>query len=194
MRKPVKYALVAAALAALVAVLVFVNLPAKRAASGAEVSEQAASSDLAIGARVGEQLPDFTVECLDGSAFSLRQQRGKVVVINLWATWCGPCVQELPNFDRLQREHPTDAAVLAVHTSSVTKDVPAYLSAYSYEIPFAVDEDGSLGALLNASNALPQTIILDPDGVVTYNQPGALSYETLLALVAEAANRSCNEN
>ena len=173
MRKPVKYLLCAAALAALIAVLVLVNLPAKQAVSGAAA---------------GEQLPGFKAECLDGSTFSLLQQRGKVVVINLWATWCGPCVQELPNFDRLQREHPTDAAVLAVHAQPVTTDMQAYLSGYSYEIPFAVDEDGSLGALLNASTALPQTIILDPDGVVTYNQPGALSYETLLDLVA-AANR-----
>ena len=173
MKSTVKYILCAAALAALIAVLVIVNLPAKQAASGAAV---------------GEQLPDFTVECLDGSTFSPREQRGKVVVINLWATWCGPCVQELPNFDRLQREHLTDAAVLAVHAQPVTTDVQAYLSGYSYEIPFAVDEDGSLGALLNASTALPQTIILDPNGVVTYNQPGALSYETLLDLVA-AANR-----
>lgn len=175
MKPMVKYALCAVALAALIAVVVLVNLPAKQTA--------------ASGAAVGEQLPDFTVERLDGSAFSLREQRGKVVVINLWATWCGPCVQELPNFDRLQRERPTDAAVLAVHMPPVTTDVPAYLADYSYEIPFAVDEDGSLGALLNASAALPQTIILDPDGVVTYNRPGALSYETLLALVNEAANR-----
>ncbi len=174
MRPAVKNALCAAALAALIAVLVLVNLPAKQAASGTEV---------------GEQLPDFTVECLDGSSFSLRQQRGKVVVINLWATWCGPCVQELPNFDRLQRELPTDAAVLAVHTPPVTTDVRDYLSAYSYEYPFAVDEDGALSAILNASTALPQTIILDRDGVVTYNQPGALSYEALLDLVTEAANR-----
>ena len=174
MRSAVKYALCAIALAALIAVLVVVNLPAKPTAT--------------TGAAVGEQLPDFTVECLDGSTFRPEEQRGKVVVINLWATWCTPCVEELPNFDRLQREHPEDVAVLAVHTPPVTADVPDYLSAYSYEIPFAVDEDGALSAVLNASTVLPQTIILDPDGIVTYNQPGALSFETLLDLVASASD------
>ena len=173
MRSAVKYALFAIALAVLIAVLVVVNLPAKPTA--------------APGASVGEELPDFSVECLDGSMFRLEEQHGKVVVINLWATWCTPCVQELPNFDRLQRERPEDAAVLAIHTPPVTADVGDYLSAYSYEIPFAVDEDGALSAALNASTVLPQTIILDPDGVVTYNQPGALSYETLLDLVASAS-------
>ena len=174
MKPAVQYALCALALAALIAVLVLVNLPAKQTAPS--------------GTEVGEQLPDFTIECLDGSAFRLEEQRGKVVVINLWATWCTPCVQELPNFDRLQREHSEDAAVLALHSPPVTADVSDYLSAYSYEIPFAVDGDGSLSAALNASTVLPQTIILDPDGVVTYNQPGALSYEALLELIKEASD------
>ena len=168
MRQTVKIALCALALTALIAVLVIVNLPAKPAA--------------APGAAVGEALPDFTVECVDGSTFNLREQRGKVVVINLWATWCTPCVQELPHFDRLQREYPADVAVLALHSPPVTTDVADYLSDYDYEIPFAVDEDGSLSAALNASTVLPQTLIVDPDGVVTYNQPGSLTYEALLAL------------
>ena len=54
---------------------------------------------------------------------------------------------------------------------------------WSENIPFAVDEDGSLGAILNASTVLPQTVIVDPDGVVIYNQVGALDYETLCSLV-----------
>lgn len=168
MKRTVKFALWALALALLAAVLVTVNLPEKPAA--------------APGAAVGEELPDFTVECVDGSTFALSEQRGKVVVINLWATWCTPCVQELPHFDRLQAEHPADVAVLALHSPPVTTDVADYLAAFAYEIPFAVDDDGSLGAALNASTVLPQTIVLDPDGVVTYNQPGSLTYEALLAL------------
>ena len=161
----------AAALLLLAAVLVIANLPGKAPASGAEP---------------GERLSDFRVACLDGGAFRLSEQRGKVVVINLWATWCTPCVKELPQFDRLQREYPDDVAVLALHSPPVTTDVADYLSAFSYQIPFAVDEDGSVSALLNASTVLPQTVIVGPDGIVTYNQSGALSYEALLELVAKA--------
>ncbi|MBQ6431504.1 MAG: TlpA family protein disulfide reductase [Oscillospiraceae bacterium] len=170
------------ALALLAAVLVFVNLPEKAPPSVVDPTE---NTPVPLGAAVGETLPDFTITCTDGSAFTLSAQRGKVVVINLWATWCTPCVRELPNFDRLLRERKV--AVLAVHAPPVTTDVPAYLAAYGYAIPFAVDEDGSLSALLNASTVLPQTIVVSPEGVVTYNQEGALDYETLVSLVDAAA-------
>ena len=67
----------AAALLLLGAVLLLVNRPEGKHAPDP-------------GSQVGEQLPDFTVQCVDGSSFTLSEQRGKVVVINLWATWCTP--------------------------------------------------------------------------------------------------------
>jgi thiol-disulfide isomerase/thioredoxin len=160
-----------AALLLLAAVLVLVNLPGKTPPAGAEP---------------GELLPDFSVACVDGSEFRLSEQRGRVVVINLWATWCTPCVRELPNFDRLSRERGEAVAVLAMHTPPVTADVAEYLSAFSYTMPFAVDETGELAEMLGASTVLPQTLILDSEGLVTYNRVGALSYEELCALVDAA--------
>ena len=172
MKRSTRRLLWALALVLLAAVLVFVNLPQAKA--------------LPQGSQPGEQLPDFTVRCVDGSDFTLSAQRGQVVVLNLWATWCTPCVKELPSFDRLQQEHPDEVSVLALHSPPVTTDVKAWLSGYSYQLPFAVDEDGSLAELLGASTVLPQTLILGPDGVVYYNQSGALSYEKLEELVAAA--------
>ncbi len=171
--KYVSWAIAAAALVALAVVLVLVNLPEKRAK--------------AAGTEVGEVLPDFTAECLGGSIFRLEEQRGKVVVINIWATWCAPCVKELPNFHHLQEEYGDNVVVLALHAAPITADVPSYLSNYSYNILFALDEQGELGNALNMSTVLPQTIIIAPDGTVAYNQPGALSYEKLVEIV-EAAN------
>ena len=171
MKKALKPMLRTAALLLLAAVLLFVNLPDP-------VPDP--------GAREGEILPDFTVECMDGSSFTLSRQRGKVVVINLWATWCTPCVRELPHFDRLLQERPEELAVLALHTPPVTVNVAEYLAAFSYTMPFAVDEDSSLARLLDASTVLPQTIILSPEGLVTYNRAGSLSYEELCALVDAA--------
>ena len=69
---------------------------------------------------------DFAVECLDGTEFRLSEHRGEVVVINLWATWCGPCVQELPEFAAFLSAHSRDVSVLAVHSEMVTEDVPAW--------------------------------------------------------------------
>ena len=172
MKTRIRRLLWALALLALAAELVLVNLPEQKPA--------------AIGAQEGEQMPDFTVSCLDGSEFTLSAQRGRVVVLNLWATWCTPCVRELPNFDRLLRERPDEVAVLALHAPPVTSDVEAYLADFSFSMPFAVDEDGSVSALCGASSVLPQTLVIDPDGTVTCNRVGSLSYEELSALVDAA--------
>jgi thiol-disulfide isomerase/thioredoxin len=173
----------AAALLLLAAVLVFVNLPGGGAS---ESDAREGTSSVPLGTQAGERLPDFTVKCVDGGVFTLSELRGKVVVLNLWATWCTPCVRELPNFDRLCQERGGEVAVLAIHVAPVTTDVREWLSGFSHTMPFAVDEDGSLGELLNASTVLPQTIVLDAQGVVTYNREGSLGYEELAELVAAA--------
>ena len=172
MKKRTGRILWAAALALLAAVLVSVNLPDKKPSAGAAE---------------GELLPDFAVTCLNGDTFRLSEQRGKTVVINIWATWCAPCVKELPHFDRLLRERPGEVAVLAVHAPPVTADVNEYLSAFTYVIPFAVDGTGTLNDTLDIRSVLPQTVIVSPDGIVTYNRSGALSYEELAALADKAA-------
>jgi len=140
------------------------------------------------GSAAGQTLPDFSVVCLDGSAFSPSLHRGQVTVINLWATWCAPCIGELPYFDRLQREHPEDVFVLALHADPVTDDIAAWLSAHDYSMAFAADEAGRASALLGNAGMLPQTVILDREGAVVYNRAGSMTYETLSALVAGVLN------
>lgn len=165
----------AVALAALAALLLWLNLPAGNAPAEAPV-----------GFAVGEQLNDFSVETLSGGVFHLAEKRGGPVFINLWATYCAPCVQELPHFDRLRREHP-EVAVLAVHSGLVTDDVAQYLSDKGWDVDFAVDdEDGTVYAAVGGSATLPQTIVLNGRGEVIYNLVGSVTYEKLTDLLAEA--------
>ena len=156
--------------------LVYFNLPGKA---------------LPTGTAAGEKLPDFAVACLDGEEFRLSAQEGKIVVLNLWATWCGPCVQELPEFAAFLQAHPRDVIILAVHSEMVTEDVPAWLENREglASLRFCVDEDGSLSALLGASDALPHTVILDRDGVVIYNLPGGMTLEKLEHTAKDALAR-----
>ena len=138
---------------------------------------------------VGGELEDFTLSCLDGTEFHLADTRGKVVFINLWATYCAPCVQELPYFDALYREHEGELAMLAVHASLVTDDPAAFLADKGWSLPFAVDTaDDSLWGIVNGSSTLPQTIVLDRNGVVVYNQKGSVTPELLEALYAQASS------
>ena len=176
------------ALAVLCAALVYFNRPAPAVSEASPTPEAAVeyASDAPLGHQVGEQLPDFTLTALSGEDFVLSAHRGKVVILNLWATWCTPCVNELPHFDRLQAEHPEEVAVLAIHSDLITDDVAGYLSRFEYGIEFAVDEGGAVIASVGGSTMLPQTVVLDPCGVVTYNQVGSVTYEVLEQLLSEA--------
>ena len=133
------------------------------------------------------ELEDFTLTCLDGTEFHLADTRGKVVFINLWATYCGPCVHELPYFNDLYKEHGDDIAMLAAHSSIVTDDPAEFLKDKGWEIPFTVDtDDDLLWKIVNGSSTLPQTIVLDKDGIVVYNQKGSVTPEMLEALYKQA--------
>ena len=179
-----------AALLVLAAALVFFNLPSPpRQDTAAEVFPpdlNRYASSAPLGFHPGEQLPDFSLTLTDGKEFVLGECRGKVTVINLWATWCTPCVNELPHFDRLQRNHPDDVRVLAIHSDLITDDVNAYLSGFDYQISFAVDAEGGVIASLGGSVMLPQTVVLNPRGEVTYNKAGSVTYEALEELVTAA--------
>ena len=145
-------------------------------------------SDAPIGFEVGDRLQDFDATCLDGSSFSLADSRGKVVFINLWATYCGPCVKELPHFVELYHEHEDDIAMLAVHANMTTEDVNEYLADKGWDIQFTIDDDNeSIFRIVNGSLALPQTIVLNRKGEVIYNKVGSVTEEMLQQLYDEAA-------
>lgn len=145
-----------------------------------------AAQPIAEGAEAGMRCPDFTVPLYgaQGGSFALSAHHGQVTVINFWATWCAPCVAELPHFERLQREYGGRVSVVAIHSNLVTEDVQAFLDARGWQLPFAQDADGGVIAALGGSTMLPMTVILDAQGVIVYNKVGSVTYEQLESLIA----------
>ncbi len=188
---PLRRRRTAAALALIILLLLLICLnafPGRQSRESALIPEPTATeyaSDAPIGAEIGQQPADFSVSLIGGGVFKLSEHRGQVVFINLWATYCGPCIQELPSFDRLRREH-SDVAVLAVHSSLVTEDVETFLADRSWSIDFAIDSDDAILNAINGSALLPQTVVLNRRGEVVYNQAGSVTYEKLLALLEAA--------
>ena len=154
-----------------------------------EDADAVEESDAPIGYEVGDRLADFETQCLDGSTFSLADHKGQVVFINLWATYCGPCVKELPHFVDLYHEHADDMVILAVHANRTTEDVGDYLKDKDWDILFAVDDaDESIFKIVNGDLALPQTIVLNRKGEVIYNKVGSVTAEVLDQLYEEASD------
>ena len=143
-----------------------------------------------LGNQIGMTAPDFTVPLYGGGEFTLSAHRGKVIVVNFWATWCTPCCAELPYFNSMYENFGDNVAIVAIHSDLVTDDVAKYLSGFDYTLPFGQDETGDVGKLLGVSTMLPHTIIIDANGVVTYNAAGSLNYEELQALVAQAMGKT----
>lgn len=166
----------AVALAVLAAALVGFNLPKPNA------------GDAPVGYAVGERLADFTCDLVGGGQFHLADYRGRPVFINLWATYCGPCLEELPYFDAMRREHP-ETVVLAIHSGLATSpdEVAAFLTDKDWALDFAVDsEDMALYGLVNGSSKLPQTVVLNGRGEVVYNEIRSVTPDMLDGLLALA--------
>ena len=146
-------------------------------------------STASVGNEPGQQLPDFTITCYDGSDFHLADTRGKVTFINLWATYCAPCVKELPYFSDLYQKYEGDIAVLAVHSSLVAKDDPEEFTAdKGYAMPFATDtKENTVFEAVGGGSTLPQTIVLNRRGEVIYNEVKSVTPEMLESLYQEAS-------
>ncbi len=144
-------------------------------------------SELPVGTEVGDLLPDFTTELLSGESFTLSDHRGQVVIINFWGTTCEPCVEELPYYEQLKETYP-DVEILAIHHRIGAKKAMDFLADKGWDhLDFALDsKEKGIMQLLNAADAMPQTIILNPQGVVTYNAQTPLTYEKLEALYQDA--------
>lgn len=117
-------------------------------------------------ALVGKPAPDFKLDKLDGTPFRLSDQRGKVVVLDFWATWCGACIQTMPQIDRVVGQHNRqDVLLVAVNLQERPEAVRAALKRLKLETTVVLDQDGAV-AEKYAAVAIPQTVIIDRSGQV----------------------------
>lgn len=133
----------------------------------------------------GNKAPDFTAELLDGTTLTLSDYKGKPVIINFWATWCGPCVKEMPAFERLKEDFGDEIGIIAVNSGDDTETVKDFAEENGYTFPIALDEDFSI-SMLYPTNGIPYTVILDAEGNVTHISTGALDADTMYEKYKEA--------
>ncbi|TYO99489.1 peroxiredoxin [Geothermobacter ehrlichii] len=116
---------------------------------------------------VGRTAPEIDLETVDGGRMSLSSLRGKVVLVNFWATWCPPCKQEMPSMERLYaRLHDRGLEILAVNIEADGKDVlPGFLRKHPHTFPVLMDVDGEAQSAYGVFR-FPETFVVDKQGKI----------------------------
>jgi peroxiredoxin len=116
--------------------------------------------------------PDFTLPSLDGPNLRLQEQRGHVVMINFWATWCGPCRVEMPHLSRLYEKYRGSGfTVLAVNIDEDPHKAASLAKQLGMKFPVLLDREKKVSRLYDLST-MPSTVLVDRDGRVRYVHRG----------------------
>ena len=150
---------------AIIAVLLFWNPTAATADPAApQTQEQIDASTIA---KEGMEAPDFTVEMFDGENIRLSDLRGKVVLVNFWATWCPPCREELTRVqtDIIDRFAGKDFVFLPISRGEEKQTVAAFRKRMNYTFPMGLDPDQKIFRRY-AKNYIPRNFLVGPDGKI----------------------------
>ncbi|MDR1357821.1 MAG: TlpA family protein disulfide reductase [Coriobacteriales bacterium] len=143
------------------------NSDSTGAAEGGAQGDATSAATPAPGEQVkeGDTAPDFSFAALDGTVSSLAELKGEVVLLNFWASWCPPCVAEMPDIERLREAYPS-LKVLAVSLDVDEAEMRAFIEESDYGFAW-IHDVGYRIANLYPESAIPYTIIIDRDGVIT---------------------------
>ncbi len=127
--------------------------------------------------RVGQLAPDFTLKDVKGRSYTLSELRGKVVLVNFWATWCPPCRAEMPSMEKLNAMLPSDDFVLlAINAEEDALDiVKEYLQESPHSFPVLLDGETAVQKQFGVY-AFPETFIIRRDGIIADHVIGAIDW------------------
>lgn len=127
---------------------------------------------------VGKEAPNFTLSDLSGKSFNLSKLRGKVVVIDFWASWCGPCRETMPHVEKLHREFKDKGLVVLGINDEDIDDAKQFVQKNGYTFPMLIDVESAVSGLYGV-NSIPQTLIIDRDGKIFAHFYGSGEEENL---------------
>ena len=169
--------LILVVLGAVVAVMLWVGIHAARKNAGSPVA----------GDVHGQAAPDFQLQALDGNNMKLSDLRGKAVLLNFWATWCGPCKIEMPWFVELQKQYgPQGLQIVGVAMDdSSTEDITKFVKEMGVNYPILLGKE-SVGQSYGGVGVLPTTFFIDRDGKFVAREFGLQSRSVFVDHIKEA--------
>lgn len=115
--------------------------------------------------RIGGSAPSFELSDLRGQTVSLSQYKGKIVILDFWATWCGPCRLSMPLLEKLQKENPNDLKLLAINLEEPLDIVRDYVARQNINTTVLLDSEGKVGRIYG-SESIPMQVLIDKKGII----------------------------
>ncbi len=131
-------------------------------------------------------LLEFSLPDTTNTLRNSKEWYGKILIINFWATWCPPCLKEIPDFIKLQHEFKEKNLQFVGIAIDNKQSVEDYLKTININYPILIGNDEAIGLaykLGNIVNAVPFTVIVNPEGIIIHRQPGEISREKILDVI-----------
>jgi thiol-disulfide isomerase/thioredoxin len=129
--------------------------------------------------------PTLHVTTLDGRTFDLAAQRGKWVIVNYWATWCVPCIKEMPDISRFVATHKNVTAIGLAYDDSELADIKAFVAKHPVVYPIAQVKLDHPPKDFDEPRGLPTTYLIRPDGTVAKPFVGPITAASLAAFIGQ---------
>jgi thiol-disulfide isomerase/thioredoxin len=142
-----------------------------------------------------QSAPDITGTTLDGQSFSLASLRGKITILNVWASWCAPCRAEAPILEKVWQAKQGDVHFIGLDTRDSDTAALSFIRKFGITYPNVIDRDGALQLRFSDTlppQAIPSTIVIDAQGRVAARALGKVSESTLLGMIEAAATSSAS--
>jgi thiol-disulfide isomerase/thioredoxin len=136
-------------------------------------------------------LPEFNLSDLSGHQHNISEWRGKVVLINFWATWCPPCREEIPDFIALQQQYADKGVQFIGIALDDMEPVAEYAASAKINYPILLGGDNGITLaqqLGNSVGAVPYTLIVDREGQIIHQHPGGLSKQQIMEIISPLLN------
>ena len=122
--------------------------------------------------------PDFTLQSINDSSYTLSKMEGKVVLINFWATWCGPCRMEIPEFNELQKSyHEKGLEILGISVSDNKKQLKNFTKSFTVDYPMLYGSTRDMNKIMRDYGgvyAVPSSFLVGKNGSIVWSYPGAI--------------------
>jgi peroxiredoxin len=139
-----------------------------------EIADSGSQNQASVAPALDAPAPNFELETLSGEQLSLEDLRGKTVLLNFWATWCGPCRVEMPAIQSRFERHESELEVLAINFDEPVDQVRAYVQDLGLTFTVLLDPGGEVQRLYRI-RGYPSTYIVDEDGIIRVQHIGLMT-------------------